>query len=270
MTERGIIYAVYGADHREELIHSVESVKRQMPDVPITVFADARVEHELIDACLGFEQTLTPSENLIQALDRSPYERTIYLDSDVYATEPVDELFEMLERFDLGVVMDPLQAAGPDDDPQMTGVPWYNSGVICYRTSPKVSRFIDGWLEAFNQYDSNSDQPAFRRALVDSEIRYVTLPPAYNCLYGAFPGYLNGPVKLFHGRLRETDGAKGLRMKYDPVRARTRLNATSAPRVYRHGLGIQVQTESRLARLLHLIRVWGPRAALRELRRHMR
>jgi hypothetical protein len=270
MTARGIIYAVYGADHREELIHSVESVKRQMPDVPITVFADARVEHELIDACLGFEQTLTPSENLIQALDRSPYERTIYLDSDVYATEPVDELFEMLERFDLGVVMDPMQSAGSTDDPQMEGFPWFNCGVICCRSGPSLASFVEAWLDTFNQYDSNSDQPAFRRALVDSEIRYVTLPPAYNCLYGAFPGYLNGPVKLFHGRLRATDGAKGLRMKYDPARARARLNATSAPRVYRHGLGIRVQTESRLARLLHLIRVWGPRAAIRELRRHMR
>ena len=77
-------------------------------------------------------------------------------------------------------------------------------------------------------------------------------------------------MKLFHGRLRETDGAKGLRMKYDPKQARRRLNATSAPRVYRHGLGIQVRTESRLARLLHLLRVWGPRAAVSEVRKHMR
>ena len=270
MTERGIIYAVYGADYRKELIHSAKSVKRQMPEVPITVFADANVDHELIDACVGFEKALTPSENLIRALDRSPYERTIYLDSDVYASEPVGELFEMLERFDLGVVMDPLQSAGYDDDPHLSGVPWYNSGVICYRSSPQFSQFIRSWLDVFNGYDSVQDQPAFRRALFDSGIRYVTLPPTYNCFYAVCPGYINGPVKLFHGRLCETDGAKGLRMKYNPERTRKRLNATSAPRVYHQGLGIQVWRSPRFARLLHIIRVWGPRAAIGELRKYMR
>ena len=37
----------------------------------------------------------------IIALSRTPFEKTLFLDTDTFVIEPLDEIFELLERFDM-------------------------------------------------------------------------------------------------------------------------------------------------------------------------
>jgi hypothetical protein len=75
-------------------------------------------------------------------------------------------------------------------------------------------------LEADSEPDYVMDQPAFREALFNSDIRYAVLPMEYNCRV-EFGHYLIGEVKMIHGGISN----------YAEVAAE--LNRNTGPRVFR-------------------------------------
>lgn len=250
---------------------SAESVKQVMPDIPITVFSDELIESPYINECVIVDPATDPAEYPIKYLTETPYSRTIYLDSDTYISEPIFELFEVLDSFDMGIVMDPIHSNISNDTSDTPACfPMFNTGLIAFRECERIMDLFKQWLANFREYDSKTDQKAFRNAVYDSGVQFVTLGPEYNCLYGAYPGYLNGSVKVFHGRLVDTTGFKGLRKKYAPSKTRKVLNSTSQPRVYTHGNGIRVHTDSKCLKFIHLIRNWGIKDSLNELASYIR
>ncbi len=244
----GIVYVATGETYRRECRISAESVKVQMPNIPITVFSDAAIHSEHID-----HNAIIPnprgdgSHDVISCLGKSPYERTIYLDTDIYLDADISEVFQMLDRFDLCLVMDPSHVRSRESPLGIVpdGVPEYNTGFIAYRQTKAVEDLLVGWLRLFEYHsDTIVDQPSFRTALYLSTVEMLVLPPQYNCLYSHYPGYLYGRVKVFHGRLLETDGQKGLTYRYDPAKGRSILNESCEARVYTHSRGLRIDTDN--------------------------
>lgn len=212
---RGIIYIVTGRKFMEEACRSADSVKRCMPDIPISIFTDVSVRSPLFDQVLAIEDPTHGPEDKIQYLTHSPYEETLYLDSDTYMTEDSREVFALLERFDLAAAQAPYRVQYrvcevPDCFPEL------NTGVIVFRKTETLRLCLDQWLQIYRADREKTvdwlfpggaawyrralpNQPSFRRAVYESGLRITVLPPEYNCRI-PFPGFVHTKVKIIHGR----------------------------------------------------------------------
>ncbi|MCS4142546.1 hypothetical protein [Salinibacter ruber] len=149
----------------------------------------------------------------IGAMLASPFEETIFLDTDTYAVENLSEIFDLLSVFDISAAHAPgrVKREGESgwhvyraqDVP--ASFPAYNTGVVGFKRNRHVRNLFQRWLnrykEACREADRQvQDQPAFREVLFhSSDLRIATLPPEYNCRLNV-SGYVNGRVKLLHGR----------------------------------------------------------------------
>jgi hypothetical protein len=206
---KGIIYVASGRTFIEEASSSAKSVRRHMPDVPITLFTHQRVSPPGIDDVVvdeRLEKGNNPKEGKIASLSRTPYDRTLFLDTDTYICGDVSELFPLLDAFEVAAAHDParLYYAGeshPSTLPE--SFPELNTGVLLYKAdNPSVRTLLRTWKERYGTMgggDPERDQLSFREVLYESDVRMTVLSPEYNCRFN-FPMYLDGPAKILHGR----------------------------------------------------------------------
>ena len=132
----------------------------------------------------------------------TPFDETLFLDTDTYINSDLTGLFQLLNSYDLGIAHDPsynthLLSSVPESFPE------YNTGVLLYDNNSEVDELMKAWNDYYDQMDdehNSKDQPAFRRALYHSEVDYITLTREWNCFYN-FPGYIAEPPKILHGRI---------------------------------------------------------------------
>jgi hypothetical protein len=206
----GIIYVASGTSYIEEACQSARSVKKHMPNMPITLFTHTSIEDTVFDDVVLDERLgsgRSPKEGKVGCLSRSPYDRTLYLDTDTYVCTDICDIFTLLDTFDLAVAHDParLYYSGgeyPSNLPE--SFPELNTGVILYKnTSKNVVNLLSSWKEKYGSMckeENERDQISFREVLYNSNVRMTVLTPEYNCRFG-FPLYLDGPVKIIHGHL---------------------------------------------------------------------
>ena len=229
MESRGIIYIATGRKFIEEALMSLTSVKKHMPDVPVSLFSDVE---ELVfsppaglDSVILLENVTRSCRDKIRPLANSPYDRTLFLDTDTFLCRPVYDLFEMLDRFDIALAQAPdrYQYNLPDLPDCFTEL---NSGVIAYRRTPTVNKLLVGWEETYNRMlgeddDSYRDQHSLREALYQSDVQFFLLPPEYNfrTICPNFAGK-HSAVKIIHGRHANLE------------KVATRLNSSEGTRVF--------------------------------------
>ncbi|WP_153952561.1 hypothetical protein [Halosegnis longus] len=220
---------VSGEQFVDEAIYSAQSANTHMPEVD-TAIATTEVNQDLttFDYVIELDEAqrkVVEGRNwLIDSTikpDLSPFEQTLYLDSDTYIANDVSELFGLLDKFDLAITRVPQQPPVPE-----LPEPWhlYNCGVILYRDSQEVRHFLNRWSEIYNQIledqEQPEDQPAFAKALYEcDDLQWYTLPRRYNV---RFPrrGVLADEAKIIHGRhpagldkvSSELNQSKGLRV----------------------------------------------------------
>lgn len=199
----GIIYVATGTRHVAEAVRSAQSVRKHMPQVPIILYTDqVNVTFKVFTEIWEIDQPLHSFGDKILPLKETPFERTLFLDTDTYVCGPIYDLFEILERFDLAASHAPYRPARSFVTPNCFCE--LNSGVIAYRKTPETTRFFDNWFQLYQTFvattDSTPDQPAFRQALYESSLQLYILPPEYN-LRTIMPGFSGrGSVKILHGR----------------------------------------------------------------------
>ena len=231
----GIIYVASGQCFVEEACASAESVKQHMPNIPVLLHTHDPVDHPAIDSVVTDHVSENASEakaHKIQCMATSPFKRTLFLDTDTRVLDRVDELFDLLEAFDLGVAHAPNrlyfgdgeypgEAEYPSDLP--ASFPELNTGVVVYNTeSSSVQTLFREWRDKFGKMKDlgvTRDQISFREVLYGSSVRVTVLPPEYNCR-SEFPVYLEGAVKIDHARHPDPDLAD--RVLNDTTVRRTR------------------------------------------------
>ena len=104
---RGIIYSAIGAQFIAEAISSARSSLR-FNRVPHLIFCDV-VPIDRIDGIefVRIESCGDPFGDKIRSIRRLPFEKTLFLDGDTYLTANVDELFDLLNRFDVAAAHAP-------------------------------------------------------------------------------------------------------------------------------------------------------------------
>ncbi|MHB1204707.1 MAG: hypothetical protein ACYCZX_03995 [Rhodospirillaceae bacterium] len=154
MTSHGIVYVATQQDrYIEEAFLSAESVKRQTPGMHITLFTD-RPGNPLCG--MGLFDAVEPIEggglkdpranaqvNRILCLARTPYERSLYLDTDARVLSPaVPALFDKLDAYDVALVED---AADSSNARTWSRLRMFNCGVILYQNGDRFSAVLRQW-----------------------------------------------------------------------------------------------------------------------------
>ena len=238
--ERGVLYVALGAEFVREAALSATSVKRQHPGLHITLYTDTPTAAGPFDAVTPIDpapQTLAERKQArLALLTKSPYPRTLALDTDTYICGDILDLFDLLDSFDLAFrhatahhYRQELPFLGDTMEHMPAFFPQPSVGVLLFRKSPAVDAFLRRWLELFQRDQAKAvsagssltigDQGSCREALYDSDLRVWVVPTEYNCMFNR-PGYLFGPVRILHGRHRDLEAVAAF------------MNRHAAPRVY--------------------------------------
>jgi hypothetical protein len=231
---RGVVYLAYGQKYIEEAQVSAQSVKRFMPNLKIVVFTDASpTDPSAFDAVTPLVQTAHPRthSDKLACMLQSPFDQTLFLDTDTFVCAAFSELFDLMEHFDIAMTHDRRYV---DWFPENTGVPdafrEFNQGVVVFRRSDGLRDTLEKamlWADRIAaETGITYDQPPLRIALYHSNLRIAALTHEYNCRYHSF-GYLNGEVKILHGRIPGK-----LFVESNLQRIVARLNRKTIPRVF--------------------------------------
>jgi hypothetical protein len=247
---RGILFIASGAKFREEAMVSARSIKAVWPDVALAIITDQPVDAGIFDIV---QIAAMEGNNIdkVRHIARTPFERTILLDTDTYCLRAFPELFVLLNNFSLAAALDNCRfserwdpSAGTHVFIQADDVPEcfteFNTGVIAFRNDPDVLQVFDQWLKTCLEgrraaTPHRQDQPSFRKVVYNSGLRITVLPSEY-CFRLHTPDYARTAVKILHGRWNYSD------LEPSPeavlVRLGRLINKTSGPRILVHAFGV--------------------------------
>ena len=185
MTETiGVIFATTGENYTELAARAAQSVKDSCPGLAVDLFTDQQVDMPVFDRIHQLDDPWHRSK--MDAMISSRFDKTLYLDADLFVIADIRDVFEVLDHFDMAMTHDPIRNGQrchtfwrktlPNAFPQLNG------GVVAYRSSPEVLDLIKGWSTAVRENDFSRDQPVLRELLWDSDLRIATLPPEYNLM----------------------------------------------------------------------------------------
>jgi hypothetical protein len=259
---RGVVYSCAGERYASEALRSARSSLRHN-DVPHLLFvsSDAAGEAEAAaEAEAGlFVTRFEPSDNAyvdkVANMRRSPFTRTIYLDTDTIVVDEILHLLLLLDHFELAVAHDPSRRGAAD--PQLpVAFCEFNTGVIAWRASEQIEAFMNSWQSTYSawlrdepfagaaqasarrrarrprgaatSWGGAADQPAFRRCAWDHDVRLFVLAPEYNLRLGT-PATVVDRVRVIHGRHPDVE------------RLAAQINARTGPRSWPPPLSLRAR-----------------------------
>lgn len=184
--KRGVLYIAFGENFIKELKFSAESVKKYNPDLEITVFTDEPFESEFVDNVQTMEiRHLRPK---IDYIKHTPYDETLFLDTDTIVNHSLNDLFEILQKYDIALAHDLARKRKKFKDaiPEYGKIPYsfseVNTGVIAFKKNEKVINLFEMWRQNFYKYYNVVpwDQPSFRISAWASDVSMYVLPAEYN------------------------------------------------------------------------------------------
>lgn len=202
--DRGVLYLAKGQEFILEALSAASRLESIMPDMSISVVTDQELDKEStpFDNII-FDDAEFQKQDKPHWLKKTPYNQTLYLDTDVWVESPVYELFELLQEFDIGLAKDPLEPnifyKSSLNDKIPASFPELNSGVIIYERNTRTQELFDRWMSNFTPSDTHDQRP-LRPAMYHSDARMSVFPSRYNFMYRQ-TNVVNGSVKLFHGPL---------------------------------------------------------------------
>ena len=210
---RGVLYVATGERCCAEAVLSAQRCRQADPNLAITIKTDltdyARLA-DVFDSVINFSSPNHTYRDKISGLLDLPYQQTLFLDSDAFLISPSDNLFELLQMFDLAAARAPVRhPPGWTDSSVPELFPELNTGVLLMRCSNIVEDLIQSWLSLydclFETYQQVWDQASFRSVLWSScsrqHMRFLHLPPEAN-LRTTKPWFAGRglPVYVVHGR----------------------------------------------------------------------
>lgn len=208
-----------GGRFNDEASQSASSCMEIMGDVSRFLFSDFSPRDGSMFTAFGTEKVsdssgpwyLKSTEMMVNALkwlEKEGFLHVVYMDTDTTILEPVYDLFDLAMEFEFSGARAPGRKTCPHMDNYYSSslFPEINMGVNPMYV-PSAIHLWETALEAYKKYASvygNNDQGPLRDALISHLInaetfRIYIMPPEYNCRF-IMPCFLNGAVKILHGR----------------------------------------------------------------------
>jgi hypothetical protein len=268
---RGVVYSCVGERYATEALRSARSSLRHNA-VPHLLFVSSDAAREAEQAAEAepqlFIRRFEPSDNAyvdkISNMRRSPFTRTIYLDTDTFVVDEILHLLLLLDHFELAVAHDPSRRGAAD--PQLPAAFCeFNTGVVAWRAGEEIDAFMHSWQRTYSawlrdepfagaaqasarrqarrprgeatSWGGAADQPAFRRCAWEHDVRLFVLAPEYNLRLGT-PATVVDRVRVIHGRHPDLEGLA------------LQINARTGPRSWPQPLGLRTRVLRRAMRRL--------------------
>jgi hypothetical protein len=178
----GYVFGVSGEGYARLAARAAMTLRKVAPDAQIDIFTDAEVPDGVFDRVHQLEKSWFRPK--FEALRRSRFERTVYLDADMFILADISDVFEVLERFDFAAVHSQRRNSAWSTElwrrPLPAAFPQINGGLLGIRKSPRTLAFIEEADRIMDAEGLKKDQPLFRELLFDSDLRIAILPPEYN------------------------------------------------------------------------------------------
>ena len=189
VAECGFLYIAFGDAFTKEALMSIRSLKRHNSE-PVALFTD--VEHDdSFEGLVDVYAKITPQHirAKVDFIDKTPFVNTVYLDSDTLIVRNISDMFDILQRFDVGLTNDYARKRTKYSKivPEYAEIPYafseVNGGIMAYNSSLATQSFLSLWKEYFYKYfqETNGwDQVSLRVSLWKSNVRLHHFPCEYN------------------------------------------------------------------------------------------
>lgn len=182
----GVVYISVGKEFNEYALRSARSLKDKNGFLKAHLFTDTP------DKNLDFFNSVSLIKDphyrsKVDYLYKSPYYKTVYLDTDTRIVKNIGDIFQLLDRFDIAFTHAFLRNDSttkqlwneyiPDAFPQVNG------GVIAFKKTPQVIALLKEWSKSFHEAKFRKDQVTLRELLWKSRLHIAILPPEYNIRY---------------------------------------------------------------------------------------
>ena len=187
--DRGYIYTAFGENFYKECVNSAKILKRST-NLPIHLITDQK---KILEEDKSLFSSISHMPNLhvrskVDYISLSPFEKTIYLDTDIIVVRGIDELFELLDNFDILATLDTARKREniSKQIEEYRKIPYsfgeVNSGLLCFNKYAK-GKILKNWPKLFYKYIMESggwDQPSLRILLWKFKASLYILPPEFN------------------------------------------------------------------------------------------
>jgi hypothetical protein len=205
-------------------------LRKSNPHLPVLLLTDAPPGDPTTWDDVQIDASLAGMKNRAKLfMDRAPWSKCLFIDTDTYVVGDLSEGFALLDRFDFAG-----HQAGGGHHYQLPGLPpsftEVNSGVLFWRKGPRSAALFERWREYYDLYNQSKeartwDQKSLRMALWESDVRLAYLPSNFNLMPYA-PAVIERDLIVAHGRNFE-----------NLQRLQERLAVSSNLRAYVPGLG---------------------------------
>jgi hypothetical protein len=191
MSDYGIVYLATGSRYLKQCFFSAKNVKKKCKNISTTLITDKKITNKYLNN-VKIAKFNCKRHKQDYLFEKSPYDYSLYLDTDTKVVYSILEVFEILNKFDIALVQDfsrknkRWSKVIKDYDNIPYSFPEYCGGVILFKKTKKVEQFFKLWKELFYKYNNmfkevkNHDQPSLRVSLWNSDLRIHTLPIEYN------------------------------------------------------------------------------------------
>ena len=163
MDKKGVIFIVTNSKkHIDQCLFSAKSLLKTNPELPITLFTDTDgIEDVGFDNIILIKEKIHPLKLKVKNLINSPYNLTLFLDSDTKIEGNILNLFNYLRVCDFVITRDPLMdwSKSPPEFLDFSNKNAYNTGVFLYKKSQKVNKFLLKWYELIENQDEKIMHP---------------------------------------------------------------------------------------------------------------
>lgn len=231
----GVIYVASGEKFIHEAEISLASLRQSNPGLPAMLLTDKPVARPELWDKLEVDpdlMALTVTGRSCKAklyMDRAPWDRCLYIDTDTLVVGDLAQGFALLDRFEFagdqlwGGHHYTVQGVPPS-------FPEIGGGVLFWKPTENVKVFFNRWRELFDEYDQTDqvrtwDQKSLRVAMWESNARFISMPTNFNFM-PYYPAAMEREVVIVHGRSFE-----------NLHRAHQRMSKSTEFRAYVPGLG---------------------------------
>lgn len=240
MSNNGFVYVLNTKGYLDEAKSSIKSLRRHNPEANITIISPTDLFDRGLESINWMQLEGSYDSPIIKTeAIRAPYDRTVFIDTDTLVAGDLNDLFVILDSFDIAAAHEPLRGWDYHIDAPRAFCE-LNTGVIAFKKSAKITSFFEAWKDNYTamrrKQDLRNDQPAFRKTLWDaSHIRHSTLTTEFHMIT-IQSAAIAWEARILHGR-------------GDLEAQEKEINKTMGPRVFAPGWGVVLSPSGRKQRL---------------------
>ena len=156
--EKGFLYIAFGESFTKEALMSIKSLKRYNSE-PVALFTD-RDQTEEYEGLVDVYAKISPNHirAKVDFVNQTPFQKTVYLDSDTLIVRNISDMFDVLDRFDVALTNDYARKRLQYTNmiPEYADIPYsfseVNGGIMAYNNSFATHTFLSMWKEYFYKY----------------------------------------------------------------------------------------------------------------------